>query len=342
MQRRGDKLQRLKPYCQNGNLEDIRNGLSRMFPMLARAFDYYAAMGKDAKHFQLLGREQWALFVQDCVFVQQRSYYAEEANESRQKICRSQNATRTTANDEVAKDIHSKALAVFDFCCRQHIGKGLLLRYEFLEAICHLSVIVYITEASCEATMLAESLVLLGQQASTRIVSSILEDANGWRKRRLYRHDVDAALRPVVGMLKSLFIAFAADSAEDRDPRMDLAEWLSFLDDHGFQDRRILSRRQSIESFLLGKMRIADEESPNWGGMAFEDFLEAIARVAEQIEWPAVCKNDEDGHQMLAAIRSNSAIKSDHYSCDTAAQEIIPLGKKVTALVSGIFSVLDE
>ena len=191
-------------------------------------------------------------------------------------------------------------------------------------------------------SMLAQALPLLGQQLGKKIHTSVVEDANGWRERRLYRHDVDAALRPVVGMLKSLFIAFAADSAADTDPRMDLAEWFSFMEDHGLQDDRLLSRRQITESFLLGKMRIADEESTNWSGMAFEDFLEAVARIAENVEWPLDGIGKDHGAAIVERIRKSSVAKGDREVGDAAAREKVPLGKKVTALVEAIFSVLDQ
>lgn len=123
---------------------------------------------------------------------------------------------------------------------------------------------------------------------------------------------------------------------------MDLAEWFCFLDDHGLKDERILSRRQITEAFLLGKMRIADEENANWSGMAFEDFLEAVARVADNIDWPMAGKGAGEGAAMLEKIRDCSAAKEVYAIGDAAAREKSPLGKKLTSLVEAIFSVLDQ
>lgn len=209
MQRRGDKLENLKKYCTNRNVEDIRNNLSRLFPKLARAFDFYAAMGANVKAFQRLDKENWNRFLHDCDFLDDSAVSLDAAETERKKSSRGRRApapaTAATTADVLDKKC-SDAEAVFESCCRKEKEKGMLLRYEFLEAICHLSVLIYIKDEECEASMLAQAIPLLGQKLSEKIPTSVLEDANGWRERRLYRHDVDAALRPVVGMLKSLFI----------------------------------------------------------------------------------------------------------------------------------------
>merc|ERR1719198_921738 len=76
-------------------------------------------------------------------------------------------------------------------------------------------------------------------------------------------------------------------TANVRNPRMDLQEWLTFVKDAALLSEQI-TRQEVVLAFVWSRMRVADEiaESSEFQGLTVIDFYEALARIADMMSLP--------------------------------------------------------
>ena len=173
-----------------------------------------------------------------------------------------------------------------------------LERHEWLHALVRIAIMRYVlpgrrTVVKCADVSEALEQLLL-QDIKANLPAELAQKSNDFRTDFCYSEAVERVLRTHKLSLLSIFTVFTA--ADSGDPakhwigqRIALDDWMDLVKVMNLLDRD-LSERSAVLAFVWSRMRVADEHAPTaskkLASLSFEDFLEAICRIAMQKAWP--------------------------------------------------------
>ena len=189
--------------------------------------------------------------------------------------------------------------------------KHQLNRHEFLQCIVKIAIETYVLgKASTDDEVAdeedgspARGRALTVSAAVERTCQDILREAppechqnsNAFRRHRCYNEHTDAALRKHEGSLRRIFEGYAAGNRNATDNlqkkcQMSVGEWCSFVQHLGLLESGQMSIFGAHMTFKWSIIRTASDYSAasisKVRNMMFEDFLEALVRVASVIALP--------------------------------------------------------
>jgi len=197
----------------------------------------------------------------------------------------------------------------------------MMVRYEFIEAIVRIAMLSY-NDSGLEMTVAAAVGRVLTLVA-THAAPEAKHDANLFRRKYCYAQLTDAELKRRKPSLLALFEVYAnVNRSHTHDQlqsasMMSVGEWLDFLEHTGLLEMGQLSLFGAKMIFLWSRIRcIKDHQAASerrLRNLFFEDFLEALVRVAHSIALPtdeeiAEAKVDDAAHFLMALSSSPHAL----------------------------------
>ena len=199
-----------------------------------------------------------------------------------------------------------------------------LERHEWLHALVRIAIMRYVLPGQRSVKHCAdvsEALeALLLRDLVPNLPAELRQDSNEFRERHCYQPDVDFVLMSHESSLRAIFTAFGsnenvtgeADSHAHLHNRMSCEQWMDFVKDMSLIDKD-LTERAAVLAFIWSRMKVIDERSiasqKKLAGLGFEDFLEALCRIAIMKAWPddydfkeSGCK---DGWQYVCELKAN-------------------------------------
>ena len=149
---------------------------------------------------------------------------------------------------------------------------------------------------------------------------------NLFRKKYCYREDVDTVLQEHKATLKEIYSVYAAasnhgmsDHHQLEDKRiMNAGEWLTFVEHVGLHELGLVTVPVAIEAFMWSRIRTvkdySDEQEMRIRHLFFEDFMEAIVRLASIVALPTFQEVEESGASdagdFVLALYTNATAKT--------------------------------
>ena len=231
-------------------------------------FDLYASLGSsaDVAHIQFNSYRQ---LVEDCELI---------ANPKRGNLDGSRwdqlfvAINCTSVDEEEDKYNHKKGLN----------------RQEFLELLVRAANLCFvqpgeISDVPDAISHLITTCILPQMQLRSPMA---LQNSNDFRLQHCYNEQTDSVLRRHEAALKAIYQAYSSNTQETElltKRLLDINEWRELLDDLEFIDRQF-NEREARMCFVWSRMRVIREGDPKSRKkllqLSFEDFLEAIVRVA--------------------------------------------------------------
>ena len=209
-----------------------------------------------------------------------------------------------------------------------------LNRHEWLQALVRIAVRLYCRIDPGTGTVHGDVAEALDKMCYSKLAGRLPREAtqssNAFRKAACYTEGTDLVLKRHEGTLRGLFDFYAAlgttsydDEQHLRDRRlMSCGEWLNFLDATGlFEMRLIPSIHAALMAFQWSRIRSLSEYTNKaeirLRSMHFEDFLEALVRLATIAAMPTREELDEsEAHnvaEFLHALRDDTPGAYDHF-----------------------------
>lgn len=222
--------------------------------------------------------------------------------------------------------------------------RQILTRHEFVHAIVRLSMAAYIDADDVESIgreregrarrtfPVAEAVEKLCANIDARCPTEVHQDSNAFRRLRCYHESVDKAFQQHAASLRRIFAVYALTN-RDRDDELQrkfglsLGEFLRFLRHVGLVDTSPITSHVTLEeavlifkwSIIRGGRAAADSSNlsarSRMCNLLFEDFLEALVRIACMIalptEWELQEAGAEDAGEFLLTLHAVSLSKPD-------------------------------
>ena len=192
-----------------------------------------------------------------------------------------------------------------------------LSRHEFLQCIVRLAIESY--SKTGKATHVGEAISRLCKLMATSCPAEVNQHGNEFRRKRCYTEDVDASLRRHETSLRSIFEVYSALNTDIHDRlqtrrMMSAGEFYTFVEHVGLFQMGQLSSFAAKLIFKWSIIRTAvDHEEGSLiklRNMHFEDFLEALVRIACVIAQPTDTElaesGAEDAGEFLLVLRASS------------------------------------
>lgn len=114
------------------------------------------------------------------------------------------------------------------------------------------------------------------------------QDANTFRKERLYTEDTCEVLEPLAAPLKVVYETYRSDGTRASTTLMTFEAFERVLKDGGVAPRWIDDAQILVDVFRLSRMLRVDEfdDRPRAEQLSFLEFLEALARLAAHVQLP--------------------------------------------------------
>ena len=168
--------------------------------------------------------------------------------------------------------------------------KTALNRQEFLQVVVRVAVAKYVLTGQTQDV--SEAIERIVQHDfSEQLPPECVHDANTFRRHHCYTEEVDTEFRLHEASLRVLYERYCRGSGglsvATSTKLLDLGEWNRFVTDFGLIDS-VLTTRLATLMFVWSRMRVADEAGARVAltHLYFEDFLEALVRVACLKPWP--------------------------------------------------------
>jgi len=252
--------------------------------LIYRLFKYYAAVGTDvtANTTGAIGKAGYVLFLETCHLVQTDNEHCERANLD--AIFKSVDAALKLGGEEAEDD-------VFNDC-------NSVNRQEWLRVIVRIAMVRYVL--SGEIRQVAAAVQALIEQHFVPNIGSPSElgpahDANAFRQTFCYTEAVTEALEDNDGLLRTIYKHLSAlkqiDETDDNlasSKLLSLSQWLAVCEP--LVSDTAFGRVQAAYCFQYSRMFVVDESSRRGARrmrhLSFEDFLEAVVRLAQLLPLP--------------------------------------------------------
>ena len=181
-----------------------------------------------------------------------------------------------------------------------------LNRQEFMQTLVRCAIAVYVKrgaigDVSDSVTQLCVGNLLPSMQ---RRCPSALQNSNAFRTRFCYVEPTSVVLEANLSSLRALYDLYAevaqhtGDALRD-DALMSIGEWLTFVKQMGLISARQLTIVQAKNVFLWSRIRsvtgVGDKAEIRLRHLFFEDFLEALVRLATMMAFPTNVEIEDVG-----------------------------------------------
>lgn len=293
---------------------EVGNALYKNRLLLYRAFDVYAVIGSssDWTHISPGG---FKTFCTDCGLEEKGSKTCAAAHLDgvfllvNRTTAKNENKAQIEDYDTLGGKLGSATTEVkFDDNSRA------LNRMEFMQCLVRVAIMKYVqagvvTDASEAVERLFEV------DIAPRVGETAKQDSNAFRQDACYTESTDDVLLLHKESLQAVFEAYAAIDGSDIKTRhlsklMSSQEWISMLHSLMWIDDDFTHRDATL-AFIWARMRVADEFAEEsklkLQNLCYEDFLEALVRVATMKALPTDEEVEEascaDGGEMLLKLR---------------------------------------
>jgi len=268
-------------------VEEVAHIILSWYSTILTAFDYYAALstGSDIFSIQLTS---YLIFLDHCGIIDPKSAFCKPKDVDQLFV--QVNAPSADQKDNpLLKDDFNKLRT--------------LNRQEWLQVLVRLAAMKYVMPG--QVRDMSEALaMLLEQQVAPRLPSEALPDQDGFRRACCYREEVDAVLRKHEKTLRAIYEVYSfgdghMGEACGSSKHMAYDDFMRMCGDFDAFDAK-LPQRDGALIFTWSRMRVANESTPKSRvkllHLTFEDFLEAIMRLASAKAMPTDGEIAECGH----------------------------------------------
>lgn len=262
---------------KHASIDNVRAVLADRIGLLYGLFDYYAALKEDPRdafgelNVFSITFNSFIQFLRDCHVI------GHDCPASKVEIV----WVQVNVLDESTKQIDR-----FNHRC-------LMVRHEFIEALVRIAILKYIQ--SGQETKAAHAVLRLLALIEEHAPAEAKQNSDAFRKKCCYTELTDVELCKKKPSLQSLYDVYArvnnnvADSLQSQK-LMSIGEWIEFCTQVGLLKSNQLSLFGAKMIFLWSRMRSSKDyrnsSEMRLRNLTFEDFLEAVVRVAHSIALP--------------------------------------------------------
>ena len=253
-------------------LDTMSQELLPMYRLMSQCMEYYGYRSSNADPFDMSQNAFFSL-LRDA-----------------QILSDTQNADHTRITSEVAQRIFVQVnveVGRKDSRTNAANDNTAMMRHELLEALLRIASAKGNVEKLARehpehaAEFLSDALHHLLRDHLLHLPHDILVDADEFRRRRLYREDVDHVLLKHERTLRGLFELYAAMHPVAGRTLFGLKEWFLFVEHSGLYARS-LSRSEATHAFVFSRMKFIDESAPRFRALSWVSFLEALVRLIDR------------------------------------------------------------
>lgn len=252
-------------------LEEVHTVLWEHHKLVYRIFDFFAALGSTEDVFHIHSNA-FTLMIEECRLAVAGSATCEAKHLDQLFVL----VNQASREEQQGADRHNRARA--------------LNRQEFLQVLVRVAVARYVlTHKTADVSDALQR--LFNEDLDPRLERACHQDSNAFREAYCYTEAVDTVLRRHERSLRNLYNRYASAVGGHMDGLGSLAssklvsyaEWLRMVHDLNLHDAEF-TRREATFCFVWSRMRVVDEASDasrrRMVHLSFEDFLEAIVRMA--------------------------------------------------------------
>ncbi|KAK3280505.1 hypothetical protein CYMTET_11655 [Cymbomonas tetramitiformis] len=252
----------------NEELQKVKQVLRRHYGVLHQAYVHFrcCGAGRDTgagEDAHLLTQSNFSVLLKECSIVDNRSRHC------RQSDC----------------DTMFIALKVPDRVVKEPPNPNgrAMARYELLEMVVRLAAAKY---GMGTHGGLAECVDTLCMDISNHLGTAAKLDPNEFRREQLYCEEMDSLFAAHLPFLNVLYRLF---KARDKSKQLGLEHWMAVLERANLVGPHTgVYKREAKEIFSVSQMVVVDEaKRARATTLTFVDFLEALARLAQQISPPS-------------------------------------------------------
>jgi len=276
-------------------------------------FYYYAILGKSFKGSDRVGHTE-------IDYIHLNAFYTFVADCGLATDAKDLNAFSVAWSIVDAKDRTTAALCA-------HNVPGALCRHEWLQLVVRMAVITQLTQLTEDGDRKSDvawavDTFCANLTAELPLVLVGLVDGNRFRSMFCYQEATDLVLRQNEPLLRALFASYAALANNGMNDalrmastsRMCIGEWLEFVSNVGLVQLGLVSLSTAMRAFSLAQIRSSHDHSHTQEmrlrQLSFEDFLEAIVRLAYVCALPTLDEVHEtgaaDGGDFLLALATGA------------------------------------
>ena len=133
-----------------------------------------------------------------------------------------------------------------------------------------------------------QSIAMLRERNMDQMSPEVAVSCNEFRQDRLYIEEIDGVYKPKLELLRAIYKRYVLRLPNGKRPKLMRPEGWQALCDHCHFISDDFTIRDVNLAFLRAQMNVADEigDRTRFESMTFMDFLEALARVADQLILP--------------------------------------------------------
>lgn len=317
-------------------VQEVEHVLWQNASLMFSIFNVYAALGDSITTMEF---NEWSEMVKDLKLANGRLRHCKSVDLDRIFIA----VDAASAKFVSAEESHSTA---------QHDRRKSLSIAEFLYALVRIAVARFITSGSeTDVSQAVHSLFVEVLEPPSLTNEFLRSDSNLFRERFCYLEDVDRVLRRHEPSLRAIFKTIAIEDKllpkalrEQIGPLVTFECWRLFVRSLGLIQSD-LSDREANFCFVASRMSISNPYSARGhvmaSGLAFEDFLEAMVRVAGLKGLPddddIVSGGFRDAGEMMLYLRANDVPRYERtvLNCSQWGEEPLqPIARCVDHLLS--------
>ena len=278
---------------ENQEVQEVRDVLWEHHDMLYMTFFYYASQ-EDKPNVFMINYLSYQRFYEDCSLAVAGSIGCQPRNLDQMFVAINASGKGT--------DLHAK---------EKNNDQHSLNRQEFLQLLVRVAQARYIMTGQVHDVSDAVRMVV-EQDVLDNVVPECLHDLNTFREHYCYLEEVDHILRRHETSLRALYKEFARDldgMIGKGSTLMGFDEWMAFLQsvhvvDHGKggASTQFCSHRHGTLAFVWSRMAVVGSEEDDavvlkTQNLHFEDFLEALVRIATMVGWPTDEEIEQAGYR---------------------------------------------
>ena len=265
--------------------------------------------------------------------------------------------SRLCADIWAVVDAKDRATADLD----PHNRTGALCRHEWLQVLVRLAVRRFLPIGPEGEPMgnVAEALEAFCTHVRTLLPPLALLNGDEFRTRQCYQERTDSALRQYEPFLRNLFAAFSELENGSGGPKarqqgwacsqtMCIGEWLELCTDCGLIELGLVSPSTAMHAFSMSRLRgrndYSTKQEARFRALYFEDFLEALVRLAYVIALPTAEELIEtsaaDAGDFLLALHVHADVQARQFVARRAASWLGPSRQRIHRCLEMMFSLM--
>lgn len=261
-------------------LVEIKQAISRAYPVLYNAYYYFCVTGTDIGESAFsMSFNQWTEFLKDSEIPHPKSKNCNMAN------C--DNIFVVSNFEEEKSNLTKKEAAAQKLLAKENDDRA-LMRFEFVEAVVRLAIAKHGMKTDTDDVSEAVDM-LLEREIIPNLCPEATEDADVFRRERLYNEENDLVLHEHLPFLRACYTLFKQMGLKEKHSHLGMEGFLNMLEASNLLGTATgFSKREAKLVMIWSKMSVVDEIRHRNRAitLTFVDFLEALGRVADWISMP--------------------------------------------------------